>query len=169
VVRNAADAVSQGIEVEAHWVVTSYFELFGFYAFNDAEYDDYKYNDGVNNVDYSGNDLKNAPRNSYAANARFHWPLETVGSLTALVTFSHRDKTQQSDENHNSNAFEDKDLLNATITWTSPSEKIDVAVWGQNITDEEYQIHSIANSSGSEASSLYGMPDNYGVSVSYRF
>jgi iron complex outermembrane receptor protein len=169
VVRNAADAVSQGIEVEAHWAVTSYFELFGFYAFNDAEYDDYKYNDGVNEVDNSGNDLKNAPRNSYAANARFHWQLESAGSLTALVTFSHRDETQQSDENHDSNRFKDKDLLNATMTWTSPSEKIDVAVWGRNITDEEYQIHSIADSSGSEASSLYGMPDNYGVSVSYRF
>jgi iron complex outermembrane receptor protein len=169
VVRNAADATTSGVEVEGHWAVTEYLELFGFYAFNDAEYDNYSYDDGVNKVDYSGNSLKNAPRNSYAINTRFHWSLNSRGELAALATFSHRDKTYQSDENHSSNSFKDKDLLNASITWTSPAENIDISVWGQNITDEEYQIHSIANSSGSEASNLYGMPEHYGVSATYRF
>ncbi len=169
VVRNAADAVTQGIEIEAQWAVTDWFELFGFYAYNDAEYKDYSYDDGVNIVDYSGNRLKNAPRNSYAINARFNWSLASSGNLAALLTYTHRDVTFQSDENHESNSFKDKDLLSARITWTSPSEKIELSLWGENITDETYQIHSIANSSGSEASNLYGMPDNYGVTATYRF
>ncbi len=169
VVRNAADAVTQGIEVEVHWAVTDWFELFGFYAYNDAEYKDYSYDDGSEVVDYSGNRLKNAPRNSYAINTRFNRPLAAFGNLAALLTFTHRDVTFQSDENHESNSFKDKDLLSARITWTSPSEKIEVSLWGENITDEEYQIHSITNASGSEASNLYGMPKNYGVSATYRF
>jgi len=169
VVRNAADAVTQGVELEAHWAVTENFELFGFYAYNDAEYKDYSYDDGNEVVDYSGNSLKNAPRNAYAVNARFHWPLAKHGSLAALVTFTHRDVTYQSDENHESNSFKDKDLLSARVSWISASERFEISLWGENLTDQEYQIHSIANSSGSEASNLYGMPENYGASASYRF
>jgi len=169
VVRNAADAVTQGVELEVHWMVTERFELFGFYAYNDAEYEDYSYDDGKVLVDYSGNRLKNAPRNSYAINGRYTLQLGSYGTLAALATYTHRDVTFQSDENHDSNSFKDKDLLGARITWTSPSDRIDVSLWGENITDEEYQIHSIANSSGSEASNLYGMPENYGITASYRF
>ena len=95
--------------------------------------------------------------------------MASSGNLAALLTFTHRDVTFQSDENHEANSFKDKDLLSARITWTSASEKIELSLWGENITDEEYQIHSIANSSGSEASNLYGMPENYGVTVTYRF
>jgi len=165
VVENAAEATTKGIEVEAHWAVTENFELFGFYAYNNAKFDEFE----QAGVDLSGNDLRNAPRNSYAANARFTQGLNNYGELTALVTYTYRDETYQSNENYELNKFNNKEILDANVTWYSPHERWNVQVWGKNLTDEVFHLHRIDGPSGESPSSIYGMPRHYGLTLGYRF
>ncbi len=166
VVENAADAVTKGIEIEAHWAITPYLQLFGFYAYNDTEFEDF-FSDGK---DLSGNKLKNAPEHSYAINARYTLPLVNGSELSSLITYSWRDETYQSNENFDANKFDDKELLDARISWRSPMDNWELSVWGKNLTDETYQIHRIAGPDEStETASIYGIPRHYGASISYQF
>jgi len=166
VVENAADATTQGVEVEFNWAVTPYFQLFGFYAYNDTEFDDF-FSDGE---DLSGNQLRNAPEHSYAINARYALPLANGSELSSLLIYSWRDETYQSNENWDSNKFDDKELLEARISWRSPADTWELSAWGKNLTDETYQLHRIAGpGEGTETASIYGMPRYYGATLSYQF
>ena len=166
VVDNAADAVSQGLEVELHWAPTPWFQLFGFYAFNDTEFENF-FSDGQ---DLSGNHLRNAPRHSYAVNARYAQPLANGSELSSLLTYSYRDETYQSNENLETNKFDEKKLLDLRLSWRSPMEQWELSLWGKNLTDETYQLHRIAGPSGGvETASIYGMPRHYGATISYQF
>ena len=166
VVENAADATTKGVEVEMHWAVTPYFQLFGFYAYNDTEFDNF-HSDGK---DLSGNQLRNAPENSYAINARYSLPLANGSEISSLLIYSYRDETYQSNENFDTNKFDDKELLEARISWRSPMDAWELSVWGKNLTDETYQIHRIAGpDEGTETASIYGIPRHYGGTISYQF
>jgi iron complex outermembrane receptor protein len=166
VVENAADATTKGVEVEFNWAVTPYFQLFGFYAYNDTEFDNF-YSDGK---DLSGNQLRNAPEHSYAINARYALPLANGSELSSLLIYTWRDETYQSNENWDTNKFDDKELLEARISWRSPMDTWELSAWGKNLTDETYQIHRIAGpSEGVETASIYGIPRYYGGTISYQF
>lgn len=166
VVENAADATTRGIEIEYHWAVTPNLQLFGFYAYNDTEFDEFYTED----KDLSGNQLRNAPEHSYAINARYSLPMSNGSELSSLLIYSYRDETFQSNENLDTNKFDDKELLEARVSWRSPSDSWDLSVWGKNLTDETYQIHRIAGpDEGTETASIYGIPRHYGASISYQF
>jgi iron complex outermembrane receptor protein len=63
-------------------------------------------------------------------------------------------------------------LVDASVAWTSASDKLRVALLGKNLTDEEYKIGGYYFPGpvfGNVVSSFYGAPRTYSVSVSYRF
>ena len=57
-------------------------------------------------------------------------------------------------------------LLNASITWTDPSDKYYVRLWGNNLSDEIYRVHYNPSSS---TYSPVGEPRTYGVTAGYKF
>jgi len=58
-------------------------------------------------------------------------------------------------------------VLNASVTWTTPDDHVDIGVYGQNITNETYfqslLISALANNVN------YARPASYGVRVGFRF
>jgi iron complex outermembrane receptor protein len=58
-------------------------------------------------------------------------------------------------------------LLNVRATWVSPSEAFSVAVYGTNVTDEEYISAILPGDQAIERG--YGEPASYGVTVGYKY
>lgn len=59
-------------------------------------------------------------------------------------------------------------LLNASVTWTDPTDHYYVRVWGTNLTDVAYRIHY----SGTASNGTYspnGEPMSFGGTVGYKF
>jgi iron complex outermembrane receptor protein len=73
----------------------------------------------------------------------------------------------------------DYTLLDASLTWTSASDRFRVQLAGRNLTDEEYKIGGYdfytGQTAGTQAlfgntvNSFYGPPRTYSLSLSYRF
>ncbi len=97
-------------------------------------------------------------------------PLANGSELSTLLTYSYQDETYQSNENYDSNKFDEKKLLDMRLSWRSPMDHWELSVWGKNLTDEEYQLHRIAGPDGGvETASIYGLPRQYGATVAYQF
>ena len=58
-------------------------------------------------------------------------------------------------------------LVNASAAWTHPEGRLEVRLWGSNLTDELYSISMLEGPQG-DARTL-GAPRTYGVTVSYAF
>jgi iron complex outermembrane receptor protein len=62
-------------------------------------------------------------------------------------------------------------LWNAGVSWERVAgSKVDVRLWGSNLTDKEYLSGTVSllDSPGT-ASVLWGAPRTFGLDVSYRF
>jgi iron complex outermembrane recepter protein len=57
-------------------------------------------------------------------------------------------------------------LLNASITWTDPTEHFYVRVWGNNLTDHRYRLHYTGTTTGTY--SPMAEPLTYGLTVGYK-
>ena len=58
-------------------------------------------------------------------------------------------------------------LLNASVTWTDPSDHYYVRIWGNNLTDQKFLVHY--NPLGSGTYKPIGEPLSFGGTVGYKF
>ena len=58
-------------------------------------------------------------------------------------------------------------LLNLKATWTDPSDRLDLSIFGKNVTNEEYFVANFVDPSSARA--RYGEPATYGASITYRY
>ena len=70
--------------------------------------------------------------------------------------------------NSEASVHEEVTLLNASVSYLSPSEKIRVSVFGRNLTDEEYQTSGLGVAN-LWSFSTYGAPLTYGVEAEFLF
>ena len=64
---------------------------------------------------------------------------------------------------------EDSDgVINASATWTSPRDTWELSVWGKNLDDQEYRVHTIISNIAGTVD-LWGEPRTYGATVKYSF
>jgi iron complex outermembrane receptor protein len=61
-------------------------------------------------------------------------------------------------------------LLNARIGYGASDGRWEVALWGDNLTDEEYRVYAFDSSLfAGVVAGVYGKPQTYGVSATFRF
>jgi len=58
-------------------------------------------------------------------------------------------------------------LLNMKATWTDPSKKVDLSVYGTNVTSTKYLTQNFTDTFASRA--VYGAPSEFGGSVTFHF
>ena len=58
-------------------------------------------------------------------------------------------------------------LLNASVTWTDPTDHYYVRIWGNNLTDVKYKTHY--NPLGGGTYAPIGEPLTYGATIGYKF
>ncbi len=108
--------------------------------------------------------LKNAPELKYTVGALFTQPIGR-GELAISADYSHEDGTWSLVANSPPHAFvDDINLANARIRYTSDSGW-SVALWGKNLTDEEYYRATSAASFTTYAAE----PLTYGIDLGYKF
>jgi len=185
-VDNAGSSTIQGAELEGAFHLTDSLWLSYGIGWTDAEFDEYRSYTVVTNPTPPPASItvpinlakqavfQNTPEWNGNVSVNYRQPLGAGhGSVLGTLTASYRDSYHMFefpqpliDQN---DAYT---LLDASLVWTSESDKLRVALIGRNLTDEVYKIGGYyfpGATYGNVLSSFYGAPRTYTVSLSYRF
>jgi iron complex outermembrane receptor protein len=117
-------------------------------------------------TDLSGTELVLSPKLSYYGLFRVFYPL-AGGEISAQVDFSHKDEWFFDSNNSPHSVGGNYTIWNARIAWRTEDEKIEVAAFVRNLTEEEYF------SDGFDVFGSQGLvpntPRTTGISVSYFY
>jgi len=161
--KNAGEAKSQGVELEAMLAVTENFQLAATYAYLSTEYTQL---DG-NLKPHEGNKLRNAPRNAYSVAATYDWNLAAGGALTARAEYVAKDQAYQDVPNTEHASIPAYRVTNMRLAYTSPDEHWEVAGSIKNVFNEEYYLHNY-DLQPFGALHIPAMPRTYGVTVTWQ-
>jgi iron complex outermembrane recepter protein len=162
-VDNTSDAEFDGLELEATWVVTENFMLNGTANWFEYDFDD--------NADYAFS----TPDKEFTARANYLIPL-SMGTVVMDVNYSYRGEflpnssaSKQDLEKAKGFKVEDVSLVGARAAFEMDNG-FTFAVWGKNLTDEEYTLSGLVLSL--PANLIAGgvaAPRSYGADLTYRF
>jgi iron complex outermembrane receptor protein len=163
-VTSNADAEVTGFEVETALALTSNITIGGSYTHLDAHYSSNAAS-GALVLPYEGNTLPRSPENQYNLFVDGEWPA-FGGEVAARVHYQWTDEFYF-DPSNNPEVLESSfGLVGAFASWESPTG-LTLSVYGKNLTDEEYRVHIIKNVG--IGFSVYGPPQQFGLSLSQRF
>ena len=113
-------------------------------------------------------DFQKVAELSYSIAATYDFELGGGASMLARAAYSWRDDYMTDLYNKPWLQQESFGLLDASLTYTSPSEKIRVSVYGKNLSDEEYFDYA-ADVGALDSARWGGAPRTYGVRVAYTY
>lgn len=166
IVENAGEATSKGAELEVIALPVEGLELSASYSYLDASYDEFL----SGGIDNSGNQLTRAPKNAYTLSSSYSMPLGDSGDVNFRLDYVNQGELYMAADNSDISKLDGYELYNARVAFQSADETWELALWGKNLTDEEYVIHSADLSDlGSIATSdILGNPRTYGVTFTYN-
>ena len=170
--QNAADAEISGVEVEFVLVPFDNFTLSGSYSYLDAEYSEFtapsgfRTPGGVDPTQREGNRLRNAPRHAYDVLARYEFPLANGAYLALQADFRHKGRVFQDPDNEAVAAIPEYEVLDGRIAYTTADEQWELALWGKNLTDEDYFLHNFPVAGSGNATPA--PPTTYGLTVTWN-
>lgn len=132
VVRNAAEAHSQGFEIEVHAKPAAGFDIFGGFGYTEIVFDDWEALDYMGTVpyDYKDNEMPNAPKHTYNIGAQYRHPKGLFSRVDVSTSDSYYSDAKNTQE------IDGVTLVNLRFGYEG--ERYDIIFWGKNITDEEY-------------------------------
>jgi iron complex outermembrane receptor protein len=170
---NISKATVDGVDLDAAWQPFSGL-MFGLaLGYLDGEYKDFV-SEGRN---FSGLNLINAPDLTATARAAYEWRTG-VGAFTLSSDVAYTGETDL-DFRDDLNSTVDFDraraqfvsashtLLDARAAWRNVAGNLELAVWGQNLTNEAVLTHTTFGVN--EAVLFYGAPRSLGFNVSLSF
>ncbi|NNE37498.1 MAG: TonB-dependent receptor, partial [Gammaproteobacteria bacterium] len=112
----------------------------------------------------TGNDTIRTPDLTLNITPSYTWDTE-VGTFTAAVNYYHNSGFAWDVSNRLTEPS--YDVLNASLSWTSLNEKLNLRLWGRNLTDKQYAIYSAV----SELTDSYApaAPLTWGVTGTFSF
>jgi iron complex outermembrane recepter protein len=186
-VENAGGAEVLGLELDMTWIATDALTFSAGFNAMDTEYTDYDATPSVYNTttvpgpvvatvpsyDAKGDDMIRAPDFSAYVAVNYEFNLSDGAYIPLNITYSHKgdynfdlipgDASNRIDE-YESDAYE---LLNARLGYSPASDQWSVAIWGKNLTDEEYYDEVVAFATAVRAT--VGAPRTYGIDFTYNF
>jgi len=172
VIYNAAGASIKGIELESTLLLTDDLAFDLFYNYTDAGYDNFT--DPATGADLSANRLIGTPENSGGATLRYKHQLGGLGEFVGSVSVYARSEMALV-ANQIQNPFNDSEgyeTYSARLGLNNiAGYPVDVAIWGDNLSDEEYQVAALGlyGTTLGYNSAVYGEPRMYGIELKYRF
>jgi iron complex outermembrane receptor protein len=181
-IKNAADSTIRGIDAQTRYAFTEQFGVNAGLSYLKAEYDDFDESqfwnqclDAVNcgegygvflpsYGDASGNEIARSPRLTGSLGLDYKVNV-AEGSLDLSGTWYHTSDFYF--DSSNLYKQEDYDLLSMRASWTNPSHHYTVALYGDNLTDEEYRSQVLPQFYG--PLSTWGAPRTFGVSVNLYY
>jgi iron complex outermembrane receptor protein len=174
---NAAKATYTGIEAELQARLFDDFTVDGSIGYTDRKYKKFLFVDPMTGV---AADISKVAKFQYSAattanvGAQYETALGNFGTLTARVDWNYRSKVYWHPVNPFNDAIADGGvgLLNARLAISDINvggAKASIAVWGRNLTKEEYMLSGIDFGSLGFAGVMYGDPRSYGIEVGFKF
>jgi iron complex outermembrane recepter protein len=161
VVTATSNAKMRGVEVELWATPLEGLDINLSYSWLDTEYTKFESNPAI-----VGNQLMRAPEHTAAAGIQYRWTVRGVGNVVLRTDASYRDETFFDVQNTPIGAAPSYVLLNARLAVAHRSGW-QLALWGKNLTDEEYIVHAF--DSGGAGFAVYGVPRRWGISATYNF
>lgn len=169
---NAAKATTRGVELELQARPTNALNLRASVGYLDAKYDRYVGNLTGNAADPAVDNraLKFPYTSKWTGEigGTYEAALGSAGRAILDVGYSYRSSYNLHELNY---AFANQPgygLLSATLTWHDPTDRLSVAVYGQNLTNHHYLVH--ADTVGGLGVLLVdAMPRNWGISGRVKF
>lgn len=168
---NAGSADIHGFEAELLWQATDLLEASFGIGWLETRTKDFFSFEGLTPggdpiiEDLSGSDLVLAPR--VTANGLIRYvPQLANGRLTAQVDFSYSDSYFFDTDNAPLDVSDSAVLWNGRLAWQLPGERLEIALFGRNLTDERKIIEGFDIFDTQML--IYNHARSYGVSVTYR-
>lgn len=157
---NAAQAHTQGVELEAKYQVLPAMELSASFGYADAEVDEWRTTVRGQAVDYSGNKLPWAPEYTCQVGAMY----TRSDGYFVLADFLGTGK-QYFDA---ANDLEDDSYGTMNLRAGYEGESFSFSIWCDNLSDETYAVKKVKNGAGI-AMVEDGAPRTYGCTCNWRF
>jgi iron complex outermembrane receptor protein len=173
VTRNAAEAEIQGFELELTAVPTEDWLIQAGIGYLDAEYTQLSADENFVTDIVSltlDSELLNAPEWSTNVGVQYTLNLANGGRIIARGDWAYVDDHYKGALNFPELLQDSYSLFDAYVTYVSPSDSWELALFGQNLGNEDYIASGFANglTQGKSQVSL-GRPREFGASLSYRF
>ena len=164
--QNAASAHSYGLELEGDAQVTPNLSIFGNLALLNIRYDSIGTATGIT----VNSRFERAPKVTYSIGATYKYPLPRDADVAATLHWSFEDQQYSTPTDVDRLLLPSYGILNARLEWTLPGRHLSVAVFGTNLTDEQYFVGGV-NYAANIGTAHYdaGRPREAGVSVHYKF
>jgi iron complex outermembrane receptor protein len=167
VVTNAGQGHMKGLELEASLRPVDGLSLSGTLGLIDAKFTRFF---DARLGDLSGNKFQNTPEVTASVQARYEWSLgDHVGAALA-ADYSYRSRTYYDPQNTPVLSQPGYGLLNARVSALFLDRKLEVAVFGKNLTNKVYLQNgaSLLDSFG-VAIGYFGAPRTYGLQATFRY
>ncbi len=176
VIDNAGKANISGAELELVALLTEGLTLNASYGYLDGDYEEYKVFVPALNTVVDVKDQREFPMLSHnTANLALSYdrPLGEVGDLQIRLSWSYIDDMAMFAENSDSTYIDAYSLVSGRVAIGNISMGADgaleVALWGKNLTDEEYFNSGIDFGAFGFTVNQFGEPRTYGIELSYEF
>lgn len=164
---NIQNADIQGAELEFQWLANDHLTFSGNYGWLDTEVNKFILNTFAGELDLSGSELRQAPRNKGYLALDFDYPLpQKMGSLALHLDYQYIDE-QLSDYINQNVILESHQLVDMRLAWRNQKESIQVSIWSKNLFNEDYVQHAYVIGPG--IIGTFGPPRTYGLSVDWYF
>jgi len=154
---NIDDVSLAGGEIELQYAVAEGFDIYASYGYLDSEIEDYTVEPGD-----EGNWAPYVPEQTF--NAGFQYTVPVSGGLEAQLRLDYEHRGKQYWDTGNTTARDALDLVNGRAGIRGADGRWSVFVWGQNLTDEEYNAEFVRGGFASIA-----RPRTYGVDLTLNF
>ncbi len=180
---NAAEVEAKGIEMEFQAVLTEAFRIRAQASYLDASYNEFIIDQpGLSDPasggvilpffgDFSGLPVPRSPEFMGSIQALYTWSLGNGSRVEFGAEYYHEDENlfYISAAGREYDAYlDEKNLLNASVTYTDPDANWFVRGYGKNLTDERYRIASQSVAT-LWTHSQFGAPINYGIEFGMGF
>lgn len=149
---NASSSEVYGFEFEGTWAATDKLTLLSNYSYLKSEYkDDFFVRDNKDNRvrNVKGKELNRTPNHKFSLAAYYVQPVGE-GDVVFTANYSYVDEQFMTVFNDDIETVDSYNQVNARISWKPSSEKYEIAVFGQNLSDElsfanDYSVSALAD------------------------
>jgi iron complex outermembrane receptor protein len=171
VIRNAASAEIDGVELELLAHPTSWLDITTGAAYNEAKYQTFL-SGKVSPPDYNGQTLTNAPKYSAYISGDINFPISSSWNVVLHGDYRYESAVWFTDDRvvlgGLETARDGADMLNARVGLES--DRIEISLYAQNLTDERTLRSRVADIlTQSFVLDTYSAPRQYGVRIGYSF
>ncbi len=172
-VENAGEAAVNGAELELLATPSKNLQVEVGIAWLDAEFDDFisldpdRTEEGI--LDRAGNALPRAPDFTASIAAEYAVPIGRAGDLTLRGEYFYRDQMFFTPYEDDRVSVEAINITNARLAFASADGHWNAALYGKNLSDEDYAQYIITVQGLIGQIAVFAPPRTYGIQIGYNF